>query len=203
MTRKTGSVGEGDVSSAGAGPEPRDVVVRGSAQGFGQEIAVGGHQLLADEPVVLGGTDTGPSPYDLLIAALGACTSMTISLYARRKAWPLESVTVNFVNAAPSVTLATVDGSLQQQMGHAFSVRATIDDAEDGDCLDCRLVWTPEPTFSTSITTCAPSRRARRSTAARSISIECPPCIVWSRPRAGSPSRKGMWQSMQPTPSKA
>lgn len=99
MTRKTGSVGEGDVSSAGAGPEPRDVVVRGSAQGFGQEIAVGGHQLLADEPVVLGGTDTGPSPYDLLIAALGACTSMTISLYARRKAWPLESVTVNLRHA--------------------------------------------------------------------------------------------------------
>jgi uncharacterized OsmC-like protein len=50
-------------------------------------ITTGGHRLFADEPVAAGGTDTGPSPYDLLIAALGACTSMTISLYARRKQW--------------------------------------------------------------------------------------------------------------------
>ena len=48
------------------------VLVRGSAAGFAQEIAVGRHHLLADEPVAYGGTDTGPSPYDLLLAALGA-----------------------------------------------------------------------------------------------------------------------------------
>jgi putative redox protein len=69
-------------------------VVHGSAQGFVQDISVGSHRLVADEPLAAGGTDTGPSPYGLLISALGACTSMTISLYARRKAWPLESVTV-------------------------------------------------------------------------------------------------------------
>ncbi len=73
---------------------PREVVVEGSARGFAQEVAVGGHRLLADEPVAVGGTDTGPGPYDLLLAALGACTSMTIALYARRKGWPLESVRV-------------------------------------------------------------------------------------------------------------
>ena len=72
----------------------REVVVQGSAKGFAQEIAVGGHRLLADEPVAVGGTDTGPGPYDLLLAALGSCTSMTIALYARRKQWPLEAVTV-------------------------------------------------------------------------------------------------------------
>ena len=70
------------------------VIVRGSATGFGQEIQIGSHRLTADEPVSFGGTHKGPSPYDLLLAALGSCTSMTISLYARRKRWPLEEVTV-------------------------------------------------------------------------------------------------------------
>src|SRR5580704_6784177 len=72
----------------------RSVVVRGSAAGFAQEIYAGAHRLHADEPVSAGGTDTGPSPYDLLLAALGSCTSMTVAMYARRKAWPLESATV-------------------------------------------------------------------------------------------------------------
>ena len=48
------------------------VVVRGSAAGFAQEITIGGHRLLADEPASVGGTDTGPGPYDLLLAALGS-----------------------------------------------------------------------------------------------------------------------------------
>ena len=76
-----------------------EVVVSGSAKGFAQEIAVGGHRLVADEPVAVGGTDTGAGPYDLLLAALGSCTSMTIALYARRKQWPLESVQVRLRHA--------------------------------------------------------------------------------------------------------
>lgn len=70
------------------------VSVRGSADGFVQEIAAGRHWLVADEPEAVGGTDRGPGPYDLLLAALGACTSMTIALYARRKTWRLTSVEV-------------------------------------------------------------------------------------------------------------
>ncbi len=72
----------------------RSVVVRGNAAGFAQEIHAGRHRIVADEPVSAGGTDTGPSPYDLLLAALGACTSMTVAMYARRKQWPLVEVTV-------------------------------------------------------------------------------------------------------------
>ena len=70
------------------------VVVDGAARGFAQEITAGSHRLRADEPESSGGTATGPSPYDLLLAALGSCTSMTVALYARRKGWPLTHVTV-------------------------------------------------------------------------------------------------------------
>jgi len=77
-----------------ADTDPRSVTVHGSAAGFAQEISVGPHRLAADEPVIVGGTDTGPNPYDLLLAALGSCTSMTVAMYARRKEWPLVAVTV-------------------------------------------------------------------------------------------------------------
>jgi uncharacterized OsmC-like protein len=71
----------------------RPVVVN-SGSGLAQTILAGPHALQADEPVEAGGTDSGPNPYELLLSALGACTSMTLRLYADRKAWPLESVTV-------------------------------------------------------------------------------------------------------------
>src|SRR2546426_9192062 len=75
--------------------EPPHIIVRGAAAGFTQKIQIGSHQLEADEPVSFGGTDAGPSPYDLLLAALGSCTSMTIGLYARKRRWPLENITVS------------------------------------------------------------------------------------------------------------
>jgi putative redox protein len=83
-----------EVLMAAERPVEGRVTVRGAADGFVQEIVAGRHQLRSDEPVSVGGTDTGATPYDLLLAALGSCTSMTVGMYARRKQWPLTRVTV-------------------------------------------------------------------------------------------------------------
>ena len=77
-----------------SGNEARIVVVRTNTKArIGQEIVIGPHRLLSDEPEPVG-DDTGPTPYNFLSAALGSCTAMTLTLYARRKEWPLESVSV-------------------------------------------------------------------------------------------------------------
>ena len=72
----------------------REVQVRTGSGKFGQKILVGPHQLNADEPRDAEGDDTGPVPHELLLAALGACTSMTVKMYADRKSWPLTGVDV-------------------------------------------------------------------------------------------------------------
>jgi uncharacterized OsmC-like protein len=75
--------------------ETPDVIVRGDARSFKQEIVARKHRLLADEPVSAGGSDAGPDPYDYLLTSLGVCTSMTVGLYARRKNLPLETIKVS------------------------------------------------------------------------------------------------------------
>lgn len=70
-------------------------VVVSSQTNLRNEVRYGeGHSFITDEPVTAGGEDAGPDPYTLLLAALGSCISMTVTLYARRKQWPLENVTV-------------------------------------------------------------------------------------------------------------
>jgi putative redox protein len=73
----------------------RPVTVRTAEGKFKQRVQIGPHTLIADEPPEgYGGTDTGPAPHEWLLAGLGACTSMTLKLYADRKQWPLEAVEV-------------------------------------------------------------------------------------------------------------
>ena len=72
----------------------RNVIVESGRSRYVQNISVGPHLLQADEPSDAGGNDAGPNPYELLLAALGACTSMTVRMYAERKQWPLQGVHV-------------------------------------------------------------------------------------------------------------
>jgi putative redox protein len=77
-----------------------DIVVQERGTGkFTQDVAAGRHRLTADEPREAGGDDEGLGPYDYLLAALGACTSMTIRMYAAHKAWPLSRVRVQLRHA--------------------------------------------------------------------------------------------------------
>ncbi len=78
----------------------RDAVVQSLEAPFQQDIHIGPHALVADEPVEKGGGDAGPEPHELILAALGACTSMTLRMYARHKEWPLTAVHVQLSQEA-------------------------------------------------------------------------------------------------------
>jgi uncharacterized OsmC-like protein len=113
MSEQTGSTNNSTKADM-----PRDVVVCGDAEGFAQEIVIGPHRLVADEPKDMGGTDEGPTPYDLLLAALGACTSITVTMYAQRKSWPLERVTTRLrhsrIHAADCAECETKEGRIDR-----------------------------------------------------------------------------------------
>src|SRR5947199_6726948 len=94
------------------------VVVRGGAEDFRQQITAGKHDFVADEPASIGGGDAGPDPYDYLLTALGACTSMTIGFYARRHRLPLEHIAVSLsparIYAADCEECQTTGGMLDR-----------------------------------------------------------------------------------------
>jgi len=120
---------------------PRDVVfVRETGAGKLQaEIAMGPHRLLADEPVSAGGEDSGPSPYDLLTAALGACTAMTVRLYANFKKLPLERVSVNLrhekIHAADCRECETREGRIDK-IERVIELEGPLDDAQRAKLLE-------------------------------------------------------------------
>jgi uncharacterized OsmC-like protein len=89
------TAGRQDPQALQASVVPGSVIVASTGTGpFEQVLLDGRHTLRADEPVALGGGDAGPGPYELLLMALGSCTSMTINLYATRKKWAIDQVVV-------------------------------------------------------------------------------------------------------------
>ncbi|UGA45381.1 bifunctional alpha/beta hydrolase/OsmC family protein [Bradyrhizobium quebecense] len=105
--------------AADTGSAPRNVVVQETrASKFQQTVTTGPHRMLADEPVAVGGQDSGPGPYDFLLTGLGACTSMTMRMYADRKSLPVDRITVtlqhNKIYAKDCEECETRDGMLDQ-----------------------------------------------------------------------------------------
>jgi len=105
-------------SDAAASAPAKQVTTRTGPSGYATDIAVRGHQLIADDPLDAGGTDQGPTPYELLLAALNACTSITLRMYADRKKWPLQSVVVQSshskIHAKDCVECESEDGWVDQ-----------------------------------------------------------------------------------------
>lgn len=102
------------------------VIVAENGQGrYQQAVSVGRHHLLADEPVSVGGADAGPAPFDFVMAGLGACTSMTLRMYAERKGLPLTGVSVSL-----SHDKIAVDGKAQDRIRRTITLSGELSDEQ-------------------------------------------------------------------------
>ncbi|HMB92446.1 MAG TPA: bifunctional alpha/beta hydrolase/OsmC family protein [Rhodothermales bacterium] len=120
-------------------PKDNQVVVRLDAPGFRTEMLANGFPLVADEPLSVGGTNTGPTPYDYVVAGLGACTAMTLRMYAERKVWPLETVEVYLNHAkihAEDCTTCTEKTGKVDQISRLLVLTGPLDDAQRARLLE-------------------------------------------------------------------
>ncbi|RMF33041.1 MAG: OsmC family protein, partial [Alphaproteobacteria bacterium] len=130
-----GSAAEDAAADAPAAPPEGTVrVIEADPAGFRQTVLSGPrHRLTADEPVDFGGSDTGPGPYDLLAAGLGACTSMTIRMYARRKGLPLDHVAVDVshdrIHAEDCADCETKTGKIDR-FTRVITLEGALDEAQ-------------------------------------------------------------------------
>jgi len=92
-----------------------EVVIRAGREKYRTEITAAGQTLVADEPVEVGGAGNAPTPYDLLLGAIGSCTAMTLRMYADRRGWPLEGVSVRLTH--PRVHKEDCEACPAEQVG--------------------------------------------------------------------------------------
>ncbi len=111
-------------------PEGIMRVQEADADGFLQDVQSGSHHVLADEPVKFGGTDKGLTPYGLVSAGLGACTSMTIRMYARRKGWPLTNVSVDITHAKEHAADAADPGAKVDHFDRTIRLEGDLSDTQ-------------------------------------------------------------------------
>lgn len=120
-------------------PKDNQVVVRLDGPGFRTEMLANGFPLVADEPTSVGGTNTGPTPYDYVVAGLGACTAMTLRLYAERKSWPLETVEVYLnhdkIHAKDCAACAEKNGKVDQ-ISRSLVLTGPLNDEQRARLLD-------------------------------------------------------------------
>ena len=113
-------------------PEGTVIVTETGPGAYTQQITAGRHQLVADEPQPIG-DDEGPTPYDLLLAALGACTSMTVRMYARRKGWQLDRIQVTLrhrrIHAQDCADCETKVGWISH-IDRAIEITGDLDDSQ-------------------------------------------------------------------------
>ena len=118
---------------------PGEAIARTGSSGYRTLISAGGHALVADEPVTVGGEGTGPTPYELLAAGLAACTSMTLQIYARRKEWPLETVTTGVahdrIHARDCAACTTREGRIDR-FTRRIDLTGPLDDAQRARLLE-------------------------------------------------------------------
>jgi putative redox protein len=128
---------EADAAPAEAAPGVR-VAEAGDGR-FAQLVTMGQHRLRADEPAAVGGDDSGPSPYDLLLAGLGACTSMTVRMYAAQKKWPLERVSVDLkhdkVHATDCAECETREGKIDK-IERVLTLEGDLDETQRARLLE-------------------------------------------------------------------
>jgi len=129
-----------EAASQAAAQEPRAVVVTETRESkFQQEVAIGPHHFLADEPVAAGGGDSGPSPYDLLLAGLGTCTAMTLRLYADQKQLPLARVSVSLthekIHAVDCANCETKEGKIDR-IDRTITLDGDLTDAQRARLLE-------------------------------------------------------------------
>jgi putative redox protein len=109
------------------------VVARTGASGYRTDVLANGHPLTSDEPAAVGGTNTGPTPYELLAAALGACTTMTLRMYADRKGWPLEAAEARLRHEKTHCEDCADAGAQSSRIDHfvrELLVEGPLDDAQ-------------------------------------------------------------------------